>query len=183
MLSTQLESNQVNQILLLSNRLFQDKANPHKALHKFLLDSERYLKAQFACEAAQILLVDQQNAEFLSAGNIPGKSSLVMRGPTSQQSVANHVLNNELVYSYPPVRLAYLNASMLNRGLNVSSSLNISNRQQVWHLSFLFNAEVDLPQAFVEEKLQSGMEYRPNSFLAQQVLGSDNQYLAVIQLI
>lgn len=129
------------------------------------------------------MLVDQQNEEFLSLGNIADKSSLVMRGPTSLQSVANHVLNNELVFSYPPVRLAHLNASMLNRGLNVSSSLNISNRQQVWHLSFLFNAEVDLPKDFLEEKLKSGMEYRPNSFLAQLVLGSDKQYLAVIQLV
>jgi hypothetical protein len=58
MLSTQLETNQVNQILLLSNKLFQDKANPQKALHKFLQYSEKYLKTQFGCEAAQVLLVD-----------------------------------------------------------------------------------------------------------------------------
>ena len=67
------------------------------------------------------------------------------RGPTSLQSVANHVITNEYLYCYPPVRLAHLNPAFLQRGLNASSSLNASIQQQVWHLSFLFNAEVDLP--------------------------------------
>ena len=120
------------------------------------------------------MLIDQRSGELLSAGSAESKASLVARGPSSVQSIANHVMVNENIYCYPPVRLAHLNAAIFPKGLNTSASLNASTRQQVWHLSFLFNAEVDLPLNYWMGRTQPEDGNRPGSYLAQLVLGADN---------
>ena len=50
----------------------------------------------FSCEAAQILLIDQTEGQFLTFENCGSKSQqLVQRGQIATRSVANHVLAQE----------------------------------------------------------------------------------------
>ena len=105
---------------------------------------------QFNCEGAQILLVDEENDQLLSF-DPNHKCQLIQRGPTYEKSVSNHVLNNEAMYCFPPIKMSSLNISMLSRTNSIGNqSLSHTQRTagngtQYYHLSFLFNQMIDAP--------------------------------------
>ena len=123
----------------------------------FLAQSERYLAKQFHCEAAQILLIDKANDQFLSF-DPSHPCQLISRGLIQEKSISSHLLNaeNNNMYSFPPIKmvnLSRLDQSVSCMSLNLTSITNGGN-QQVYHLQFLFNQMTDAPQAFLKKLYQ-----------------------------